>query len=253
MSSLTLSVAACALMLGGAILGALLHRILPDHHLDAHTKDVVRLGAALLATISGLVLGLLVSSTSSSFSAQRAEVTLVASNMILLDQLLAQYGPEARPERELLRLSIGPLVEEIWGPDRSPIHPEATLRANAPGARLFLRLHDMSPKTDAQRSIQSHALQIAVDIARARLQLFEQAKSQLPAPFLVIVLFWLTMLFVSFSLFSPLNPTSMGALVIIAISASAALFLILELSEPFSGLMRISPSPLVNALAPLGP
>src|SRR3982750_4689659 len=87
MSSLTLSVAACALMLGGAILGALLHRILPDHHLDAHTKDVVRLGAALLATISGLVLGLLVSSTSSSFSAQRAEVTLVASNMILLDQL----------------------------------------------------------------------------------------------------------------------------------------------------------------------
>jgi hypothetical protein len=152
----------------------------------------------------------------------------------------------------LLRASITPLVDEIWGPDRSPIHPEATLHANAPGSRLFLRLHDMSPMTDTQRSIQNQAVQVAVEIARARLQLFEQAKSQLPVPFLVIVVFWLTMLFASFCLFSPLNPTSMGALVIIAISASAALFLILELSEPFSGLMQISPSPLIYALAPLG-
>lgn len=240
-------------MLGGAIVGALLHRVLPDDHLDSHTKDVVRLGAALLATISGLVLGLLISSTSGSFSAQRAEVTRVASNMILLDQLLGQYGPEARPDRELLRQSIRPLVEEIWAPDRSPVHPEVSLRDNAPGSRLFLRLHDMSPKTDAQRSIQSQAIGVAVDIARARLELFEQAKSQLPVPFLAILVFWLTMLFVSFSLFSPLNHTSMAALIIIAISASAALFLILEMSEPFSGLMQISPSVLTNALVALGP
>jgi hypothetical protein len=158
MSPLTLSVAACALMLGGAFLGSLLRRALPDHHLDSHTKDVVRLGAALVATISGLVLGLLISSTSSSFSAQRAEVTLVASNMILLDQLLAQYGPEARQERELLRLNIGALVEEIWGADRSPVPQEKTFRVNAPGARLFLMLHELSPQTDAQRSIRGLAI-----------------------------------------------------------------------------------------------
>ena len=253
MSPLTLSVAACALMLGGAILGTLLRRALPDHHLDSHTKDVVRLGAALVATISGLVLGLLISSTSSSFSAQRAEVTLVASNMILLDQLLAQYGAEARQERELLRLNVGALVEEIWGADRSPVPREKTFRVNAPGARLFLMLHELSPQTDAQRSIRGLAIQIAVDMAKARLQLFEQAKSQLPAPFLAILMFWLTMLFVSFSLFSPLNPTSIGALVIVAISASAALFLILELSQPFSGLMQISHSTLTNALVALVP
>ena len=96
-------------------------------------------------------------------------------------------------------------------------------------------------------------MQIAVSIARSRLQLFEQAKSQLPVPFLVILTFWLTMLFVSFSLFSPLNPTSMWALAIIAVSASSALFLILELSAPFSGMMQISPSILTHALAALGP
>jgi hypothetical protein len=177
---------------------------------------------------------------------------MVASNMILLDQLLAQYGPEARQERELLRLSVGPLVEEIWGPDRAPIHPK----------RPFTPMHRAHVCSEAPRHV-SKDRRPALDpepgpadcrrYCEGEIAVVRGGQIATARPFLVIVMFWLTMLFVSFSLFSPLNPTSIGPLVIIAISASAALFLILELSEPFSGLMQIPPSPLTNALAPLGP
>jgi hypothetical protein len=95
-------------------------------------------------------------------------------------------------------------------------------------------------------------IQTMMDIAKARLGLFELADTSLPLPFLAMLLFWLTAIFASFSLFSPLNAISIGALLVIAASASGALFLIFEMSQPFSGLMQISRSTISAALKSLG-
>ena len=116
----------------------------------------------------------------------------------------------------------------------------------------FGKIQELSPKTEAQRSLKDRAIQVTTDVAQTRLLLFEHADNSIPTPFLVVLVFWLAVIFMSFSLFSRLTPINIAAMLLFAISASAALFLILELSQPFVGLMQISSTPLRNALAPLG-
>jgi hypothetical protein len=242
-----------ALMLAGAALGALLRRSLPKHHLNDHAKDIVRLGTGLVATIAALVLGLLINSAASSYEAQRHEVRHMAANIILLDQLLERYGPEARSLRESLRAAIDPLVTQLWADSGDHAAGAHALQSNSLGARAFLALHDLTPQDTVQRSLQGQALRTAIDVQRSRLMLFERSHTGLPIPFLAILVSWLTMIFVSFCLFTPLNPTSMVALLVIALSAAGAIFLILEMNQPFSGTMQISDESLRTALAPLEP
>ena len=253
MSPIEISLLSFVLMLGGAATGSVLRRALPGHHLDEHAKDIIRLGAGLVATISALVLGLLISSANSSFEAQRNEVRQMAANIILLDQLLERYGPETRPVRQMVRDGIEPLVIQLWGElgHRGP-QPLAT-EPSGNASRAYMALHELAPQTDTQRSIKAQAIQTATNIQSSRLMLFERSHAGIPGPFLAILVFWLMMIFVSFCLFSPLNPTSIVALIFIALSASGAIFLILEMGQPFDGLMQISNRALRTALTPLAP
>jgi len=126
--------------------------------------------------------------------------------------------------------------------------PEITESASA----LFAAIRDLSPKTDAQKSIQSQALSVSTDLGRTRWALTQGDESSIPAPFLVILVFWLTVLFITFGLFSPPNGTVIAVLFICAISIAGALFLIVELDRPFNGLIQISSKPLRDALGQLG-
>ena len=117
----------------------------------------------------------------------------------------------------------------------------------------FYKLQELSPQNDTQRSLQGRAIQVSTDLAQTRMLLFAQKDSPIPAPFLAVLVFWLTIIFASFSLFARPNATVIGFLFIFVLSAAGAIFLILELSQPFSGLMQISSAPLRNALGSLGP
>lgn len=252
MSPIVVSVLACGVMLSGALAGAALRRLLPDHHLNDHARDIVRLGAGLVGTIAALVLGLLINSASSAYEAQRSDVRQIAADLILLDGLLAQYGPPARPIRLLLREGADQLVEQVWsGHDRPPAG--TPLATESAGVRAYARIHDLEPATAAQRTLQAEALKTMLHLSQARLMLYERSKAGLPAPILVVLLFWLTALFASYCLFSSVNATAAVALLLVATSAAAALFLILEMGEPFSGLMQVSSNALRSALPPLGP
>jgi hypothetical protein len=109
MSPLTVSAIIFLSTLGGIFLGTLLRRALPEHHLDEHAKDVVRLGVGLIATIAALVLGLLIAAAKGSFDTQSTQIKRITADLILLDNILAQYGPDARPIREQIRSTVGPL------------------------------------------------------------------------------------------------------------------------------------------------
>jgi len=117
---------------------------------------------------------------------------------------------------------------------------------------VYDKIQELVPRSDAQRAIQSQAESIAINYGQARLLLFAQSGSSISKPFLVVVVFWLSMLFVSFGLFAPRNATAMVTLLVAAISVAGALFLILELDHPFSGLIQISSVPLRNAISVLG-
>jgi hypothetical protein len=119
------------------------------------------------------------------------------------------------------------------------------------GETAFAEILALRAESDAQRSLKARAIEVGSDLAQTRLLLFGQSGTTIPLPFLAVLVFWLAIIFSSFSLFSPLNPTLIAALSIFACSAAGAIFLILELSQPFTGLMQISSAPLRHALPPV--
>jgi hypothetical protein len=250
MSETALSLITLACILGGILLGVILRNALPDHHLSGDAKDVVRLGTGLIGTIAALVLGLLISSAKSSYDTQSAQVRQLTANVIMLDLLLAEYGGEAGELRQLMRPGIVRLIDRLWHTDSS--HSASWFEASRENEALYWKIVELAPKTDAQRALHPRAAQVLTDLAQTRLLLFTQRNDPIPMPFLAVLVFWLTIIFMSFSLFANPGPVVIGALILFALSASGAVYLILELGEPFSGIMQISSEPLRNALAPLG-
>jgi Protein of unknown function (DUF4239) len=249
MNALALSSIVLVLMLGGIFMGTLLRRALPEHHLSDETKDVVRLGVGLIATIAALVLGLLIAAAKGSFDTQSAQVRQITADLILLDNILAQYGPEARPVREQIRSTVGPLAGQLWREKQA--RTRGPFERDGAAEQVYLDIQKLSPQDNIQRSLQSRAVEISNDLAKVRFLLFVESENLIPTPFLVVLAFWLMIIFASFSLFSPVNVTVITCLLLFALSAACAIFLILQLSRPFTGLMMISSAPLTNALAPL--
>jgi hypothetical protein len=107
------------IVLGCVFGGMLLHRILPDHHLNSDSKDVIKLEIALTATMSALVLALLINSAKGFYDAQRNEVTQLSANVILLDRVLANYGPGTKEARGLLRQTVAGMLDRMWPENRA--------------------------------------------------------------------------------------------------------------------------------------
>ncbi len=251
MSPMAMSFIAFACIFAGTFLGMFLRNKLPGHHLSGDTKDVVRLGTGLIATIAGLVLGLLIASANGTYETQSGQVKQLTAN-IVLDTTLAQYGPETDSVRNLLRRALATLAGRIWRENRSDSGKAEPFEASAAALSLYDEILKLSPRNETQRSLQARAIETSNELAKTRLLLFAKAGGSIPMPFLVVLVSWLAIIFVSFSLFADNNATTIAALCIFALSASASIFLILELSQPFTGLMMISSEPLRNALAPLG-
>ncbi len=251
MSPLSMSVIVFACVLGGAFVGIFLHNSLPEHHLSGATKDVVRLGTGLIGTIAALVLGLLIASANSTYETQSSQVQQLTANIVVLDRILAQYGPETDSARNLLRRVVASVADRVWRQNGSGSGKAAPFEASAAGLSLYDEILKLAPRNETQRSLQAKAMDTAQDLTKTRLLLFAEAGRTMPMPFLVVLVSWLAIIFASFSLFADNNATTIVALVIFALSASASIFLILELSQPFTGLMIISSEPLRHALAPL--
>ncbi len=238
----------------GALLGMLLRYVLPGHHLSNDSKDVVKLGMGLLATMAALVLGLLIASAKSRYDAERSGLDQIAAKFILVDTALAQYGPEAAGARDLLRRTVASLLDQIWPQSTSQAPSLAAPDISAGGRATYSMVQELSPQNDMQRRLQSQVLQLLVDLGQTRwLLVAQQESSSIPLPFLMILVFWLTVLFTSFGLFSPLNATVVGVLLVCALSVSGAIFLVLELDRPFAGPLQLSSTPMRNALARIGP
>ena len=235
--------------LGGILLGTLLRRTLPRHHLNEHAKDVVRLGVGLIAAIAALVLSLLIGAAKGSFDTQTTQVKQITANLILLDNILSQYGPEARPDPPAHAECGRAVCRSALAREASAY--ERSIPTECCGGGGLFEIQKLSPSTDVQRSLQSRAVQVSNDLAQLRFMLFVESESFIPTPFLGILALWLVIVFASYSLFSPLNVTLFTCLSLFAFSAACAIFLILELGRPFTGLMMVSSAPLRNALGTL--
>jgi Protein of unknown function (DUF4239) len=253
MNALVISVIAFGCIFGGMLLGMVIRAVLPEHHVSADSKDVVKMGIGMIATLSALVLGLLIASAKGNFDTMNNGLVQTASKIILLDRVMAQYGPETREARDLLRRGVTSAMDRVW-PKESTGQPEAKA-VNPRDALEGLqdKLSQLSPQNDAQRSLQSRALQVSGDIVETRWLLLEQrGHSSLPMPFFVMLVFWLVVIFFCFGLFSPRNGTVIAVLLVCALSVAGSLYMIQELDRPFEGLITISSAPMRNALIQLG-
>src|SRR5215213_11300335 len=250
-SALTIGCIVFMLVFGSAMLAMAIQPMLPEHHLSAESKDVVKLGTAVIATMAALVVSLLLASAKGSFDARNREYTQMSANIILLDRLLSHYGPETKEVRDLLRRSTLDAVDRIGSSQNFQL--QILEPAAATGQSIYIQIVQLSPQNELQRSLRGEALRTAVELSQTRWLLFDQrARSSIPMPFLVALVFWLSIIFGSFGLYAPRNATVVAALCVYALSLSIAIFLILELDHPFQGLIRVSSAPLESAILQLG-
>src|SRR4029078_2380690 len=116
------------------------------------------------------------------------------------------------------------------------------------GNLAYAALQQLSPQNEMQRVLKSSAATLAADLAQTRSLLAAQSVPSVSQPMLIILVSWLVVIFVGFSVLAPPNATTLFALMMSAFAVSGAIFLILELDEPFGGLIGISSEPMVNTL-----
>ena len=249
MSALGLASITFVCIFGAALLSIYLRTVLPKSHLNADSKDAIRLSMGVIGTMAALVLGLLIASAKTSFDTKNSQVKEMTAQIILLDQLLAQYGPEARPLRDILRVGTSLMADKMWR--EGDLRTTAAFSMSSQAEDFIRKIEQLAPQNESQRSFQSRAIKAITDLAQTRLLLYTQSDNVIPLPFLTLLIFWLAIIFGSYSLFVTPNPIVIAAFFVCAFSASGAVFLILELDRPFTGLMHISDGPLRNALAPL--
>ena len=251
MSPLAVSCVVFACIAGAGLLAMAVARALPDHHLKPDSKEAIKYGLTLIATLAALVLGLLIAAAKGTYDTQTSAVRQLSADVLLLDRVLALYGAETKEARELLRRGVATVLDRLWPGDAGPANL-APGEARGDLQAFYDKVAGLTPQNDAQRSLKARALDITAGLLQTRLRLFAQKDSSIPVPFLVVLVFWLMVLLGGAGLLAPRNVTVVGVLLLCALSVSCALFLILELDRPFEGIMRVSSAPLREALTRLG-
>ncbi|MEI8042775.1 MAG: hypothetical protein WCL11_15290 [Verrucomicrobiota bacterium] len=232
-----------ACLFGTVLLGRRIRQFLPEHHLSADTKDAVKLAMGLVATMSALLLGLLVSSAKGSYDTLRSEVIQMAAKVTFLDRVLGLYGPDAAPLRVQFHAAIEEGTRQIWSASGATAAPNVHA-----GDGLYTGILALSPRDDTQRALKAQAANLAVDLGQLRTLIHAQSRASISRPMLVVVVLWLVIIFLSFSVLAPPNATAALALFASALSVAGAIFLILEMDRPFTGLIQVSSEPLATAL-----
>jgi len=235
-----------ALIFIGSLVGMALRRTLPLEHLGQDAKDTMRLAIGLVVTMTGLVLGMLVSSAKSYYDGQKNKVTEMSTEIILLNNSLTAFGPEAEQVRFYARQTVEDAIDRVWPKEKQS---QSQLRPKDNDVTLAAQLQALVPKNDTQASAKAQAVAIVQGLKKSNWLMFlESEQASVPMPLLLVVTSWLVIIFISFGIFAPPNATVIATLIICAMAVSGAIFIIMEMYSPFSGVLRISSAAVRDAL-----
>jgi len=172
MSPIAISLMTLAFCFGGALFGIFLRTALPENHVTSDSKDIVKLGMGLVGTMAALVLGLLIASAKSSLDTQGAELTEMSSKLVLLDRVLAHYGPEAQESRDLVRAAVGRMLDGMESQARTHNAPSDPMSAGS--EVLYDKVQALVPANDGQRTIRGQALGLVIALGQMRWLMYEQ-------------------------------------------------------------------------------
>jgi hypothetical protein len=241
MNSLWIATIVVVCLIAGALLGTTIRAKLPERHLSQDSMDVIKLATGLMATLAALVLGLLISSANTARSSVARVVDETVASAGLLDRYLAAYGQDTQEARELLRHIVVRRAQVRWpAEDFGPPEPSIPSNRNE-WVELAQGVLKLVPRDDAQKWLQNQALARANELAVTQgLAISQLLGNELPMPLLIVLIVWTTAIFISFGIFVRMNLTVILALSISALAVAAAIFLILELNSPFTGLVHVS-------------
>jgi hypothetical protein len=245
----TVGIILCGCLITAVVLGIYLRRLLPEHHLGADTKDAVKLAMGLVATMSALVLGLLVTSVKGAYDTRKHEVNQLAAKVAFIDRVLRAYGPEADEARSEFREVVEEVTWSLW-PRENDIPVQFRLNEQDENSVFIAdQLQRLVPHDDTQRGLKTQATTLVMEFGQLRSMLTAQTVPSILMPILIVVICWFMLIFLSFSLLAPPNPTAIVALIASTLSVTGAIFLILEMDLPFTGMIRISNEPMLRAIS----
>jgi hypothetical protein len=249
MNTVFVSIVSFACLIVAVLSGKLCRKRLPEEGLDPDKKDSVKLAMGLIATMSALLLGLLVSSGKGTYDACNKEIVTMAAKTAFLDKVLEVYGPETREARIHFRQGVQEVVRNIW-PENQDAKAKFSPEANT-GNTIYVKLQELAPRDDTQRSTKALALTLTAELGQSIALLRVQSIPSISWPMLTVVVSWLFIIFFSFSFISPPGRTVTASLFASALSVSGAVFLILELDNPFGGVIHVSSEPMLQVLSQL--
>lgn len=234
-------------LVAAVLLGRASAQRLAERHLTPETRDTVKLSLGLVATMSALLLGLLVSSAKGAYDSQRQQVDELAAKVALLDRVLALYGAESAVARQELKAVVQDAIVRAWpqqAGEGSDLRPDVRS-----GDGIYLAIQQLVPADETQRDLKGKGADLTLEIAEGRALLVSRALVGVSTPLLAIVVGWLFIILFGFSMLAPRNSLATSALMIAAVAVSGAILLLLEYYEPFDGLIRISSQPMVAAIS----
>jgi hypothetical protein len=244
--SITIGLISFAAIFGGALIGLFVRRRLPGHHLSTETQSAVTVSVAVIGTLSALVLGLMITAANHSFSARSDEVRELSLQLIRMERNLRRYGPEADDARAKLRTWAEAKTHELFpieGQARPSSETTIVMLESVQDAVLAL-----TPKDEKQKYLRTLCVNLSSTLIEARWSLETREGHSTPVPFLILLIFWLAIVFASFGLFAPANPTTIVVLFLCSLAVSVGIVLIEELDNPQSGLIQISADSMRKAL-----
>lgn len=251
MEPITISLISFGFIFAGAISGYFFGQLLPEHHMSADSKDAVKMGWGIVATMSALVLSLLVASAKNTFDVVNAESTEASAQLIVLNHTLLDYGPDADALRTELRSVVVAAIKRDW-PEIQLDSPVPAAPQHSNGMEAFDDdLSKLTPATDDQRTLLTKAKQLSGDLCMERWLIIEQSKNSLPPALMIALVFWLTLLFLGLGLYAPRNKTVLAMLILCSLSVSVAIFLIVDMSHPLRGLICVSSDSMLHVLEQL--
>lgn len=235
-------------MFCGAIGAQMFARRLADHHVSSRTQDAVKLGVGMVAAMTSLILGLMTASVKQNFDSTDKDVHTYALSILSLEADLRHAGPDGcEAQRQLLDYTRAVLAEN-WT-DTKGLPPVTDNRASGDILlTLDTLVRNWAPTSDLMKEVRTAAIADLRSILTTRWAVSEEAVASVPGPFILVLIVWLTLIFISFGLFAPQNAVVSIFFLMCALSIGGAMFLILEMSGPFDGIIRVSPQPLIRAL-----
>jgi hypothetical protein len=221
---------------------------------EALTASKASVGAmsGLVTLLLALVLGLLVYTAFAVFAGQQADAGSLGPVIAEIDIALERYGPEAAGGRAGLRAALRRSRERFFGNAKQGPHMHTFEEMKATLAGLTGYFDSLKPATDEQRGQLATARGLARQYQDTQMKMARQLAAPFPPYVIAIVVCWAAALFLGNGLVAAPNAVSVLAHLAGAVAIASAIFLILELSSPYTGMIRLSPQGIDRVIVALG-